>query len=165
MAEETTRFSHDGRRATQSISVMRPREEVYAFWRNVENLTFMQGLESVRAIDATHSHWVAKPDEDTRVEWDSVIVREVPNELLEWQTVEGSELVSGGLVRFADAPQDKGTEIRVDLFYDVPGGGLAETFLKLWKEHPDQMVRADLRRFKQLLETGEIATIDGQPRG
>lgn len=165
MAGEYTQTRFTGTRATQTISVLRPRAEVYAFWRNFENLTFMQGLESVRVIDDTHSHWVARPDDDTRVEWDSELVREVPGELLEWKTVEGSELVSGGLVRFADGPQDKGTEVKVDLYYDVPGGALGQVFLKLWKEHPDQMVKADLRRFKQLLETGEIATTEGQPKG
>ncbi len=165
MAQEIKQAGSGGGEARCAITVLLPRSEVYRFWRNFENLTFMQHLESVQVLDEKRSRWVAKAGNGNRLEWEAEIVREVENELLEWKTTQGTERIGGGMVRFADAPGDRGTEVQVAMRYDVPGGGLGAAFLKMWKEHPVQIVRDDLRRFKQLLETGEIPTTVGQPMG
>ncbi|MFW6235548.1 MAG: SRPBCC family protein [Desulfovibrionales bacterium] len=150
----------------RTVTVLRPRKDLYGFWRNFENLSVvMNHLESVTVIDSTRSHWVAKGPVGIRVEWDAAITREEENRSIDWAPVKGSEIAGGGTILFTDAPGDRGTEVKVVLSYDPPGGRLGAEFAKLFGDNPSQMVREDLRRFKQLMETGETATISGQPRG
>ncbi|EMG35815.1 polyketide cyclase/dehydrase family protein [Desulfocurvibacter africanus PCS] len=151
--------------AQRTVTVGKPRAEIYRFWRDLANLAFMEHLESVSVKDDKHSHWVAKGPAGKTLEWDAAIVREVENERIEWEPVQGSNMIGGGLVLFKDAPGGRGTEIQVVLMYDPPAGELGAAFAKLFGDNPSQMVREDLRRFKQLLETGEIPTINGQPHG
>jgi uncharacterized membrane protein len=149
----------------KSITINRPRQEVYDFWRALERLPeFMIHLESVTISRDGRSHWVAKAPGGT-VEWDAEITEDRPGELLSWQSVEGSDVPNGGSVRFADAPADRGTEIHVALHYDPPGGSAGAMVAKLFGEEPGQQLVDDLRRFKQVMETGEVVLSEGSPAG
>ena len=155
-----------GVRVDKSITIARSRQEVYSFWRNLENLPrFMEHLESVQEIDNKHSHWVVKAPGGRTVEWKAEIINEVENELIGWRTLPGAEIDSAGSVHFKDAPSGRGTEVQVHLQYNVPGGALTAALAKLTGEEPSQQVHDDLRRLKQLLEAGEIPTTEGQSKG
>lgn len=165
MAEKGKHERFKGMVAQRAVTVGRPREELYRYWRDFRNLTFMEHLEAVAVRDDGTSHWVAKGPAGALLEWDAAITRENENERLDWEAIKGSGMVGGGSVLFKDAPGGRGTELKVLLFYDPPGGNLGSAFAKLFGGDPSQMIREDLRRFKQLMETGEIATIEGQPTG
>jgi uncharacterized membrane protein len=148
----------------RSVTILRPREELYAFWRNFENLPrFMDHLERVDVLSDGRSHWVAKAPAGTRVEWDAVITTERENELIAWESVEPAQIPNRGFVRFSELPRGRGTEVTVELDYEPPGGKLGRVVAKLFGEEPDLQVREDLRRFKQLTEAGEIPTTARQP--
>jgi len=151
----------------QTFTILRPIEEVYDFWRHLENLPrFMQHLSQVRQLDERRSHWEAEiPGGLGTVEWEAEIVRDVPNRLLAWKSRPGSEIDNAGEVRFQQAPGDKGTEVQAVIHYRAPAGPLGKGVAKLLNPALGQLVRSDLRRFKQLLEAGEISTIKGQPSG
>ena len=141
----------------KTITVNRSPEMVYSFWRNFENLPrFMHNLESVRATGLVHSHWVAKGPAGTVVEWDAVITQDIPNESIAWKSLEGSEVDNWGSVHFEPTLDGAGTIIRVDLAYRPPGGRLAAKVAKLFGKAPEQEVQGDLRRFKEVLETGHL---------
>ena len=149
----------------RSIIINRSPEELYRFWRDFSHLPeCLQHLQRVDVRDDRHSHWVTKAPGGTTVEWDAEIINEVENELIAWQSVGDTHVPNAGSVRFMPAEQGA-TEVRVTLNYDPPGGKIGEIIAKVFGESPDQQVRDDLRRFKQLMETGELATIEGQPRG
>jgi uncharacterized membrane protein len=151
---------------TRSVTINRPRAEVYSFWRRFENLPrFMYHLQSVTSLGNMRSHWVVRAPGGGVVEWDADIVEDRPDELIVWQSVEGSEIPNGGSVRFADAPGDRGTEVRVDLHYQAPGGAAGVVVAKLLGEEPGQQLRDELRRFKQVMETGEVVLSEGSLQG
>jgi uncharacterized membrane protein len=148
------------------VTINRSPEECYSFWRKLDNLPrFMQHLEAVQVTDGRLSHWVAKAPAGTKVEWDAEITEDRPNQMLAWRTLEGADVPNAGTVRFEPAPPGRGTIVRVTLQYDPPAGRLGSVVAKLFGEEPDQQVRGDLRRFKQLMETGEVPTTEGQPAG
>jgi len=148
----------------EAVTVNRSLPDVFRFWRNFENLpTFMQHLESVAEREGGITHWVAKGPAGTRVEWDARIINEIDNKLIGWQSLDGSTVSTAGSVNFRESP--RGTEVRVHLQYNPPAGRLGAAVAWLFGEEPNLQVREDLRRFKQLIETGEIPTTDGQPRG
>jgi len=144
----------------KSLTINRPAEELYQFWREYSNLPrIMYYLESVEMRGDRQSHWRAKLPGGMTVEWDAETVEDRPNELIAWRSLEGSQVQTSGRVRFVPAPGRQGTEVRVAMQYRPPGGPVGAAFAKLFGGVPDQMVLEDLRRFKQLMETGEI------PRG
>jgi uncharacterized membrane protein len=148
-------------RTKRSITVHRPIEEVYAFWRNFENLPhFMRHLESVAVMDDSRSHWVAKAPAGKSVEWDAEMTEDRPNELIAWRSLPGADVYNAGEVRFNPAPGNRGTEVRVTLEYDPPLGKLGSKVAMLFREEPGQQVQDDLRHFKQVMETGEIVLSD-----
>lgn len=150
----------------KSVTVNRSPEELYRFWRNFENLTrFMTNLESVVVIDEQHSHWKVKAPAGMTVEWDAEIYNEKENELISWRALEGADVVNAGTVRFEPAPNGRGTYVRVTLNYNAPGGRISALMAKLFGKEPGQMIEEDLRRFKQVVEAGEIATVEGQAAG
>lgn len=151
---------------TVTMAINSPPEKVYEFWRKLENLPrFMQHLESVRETGDRTSHWVAKAPGGVRVQWQSEIVEEQPNQFISWRTREGSEVNHYGSVRFETAPGGRGTIVRVEMYYGLPGGRVAQRAAQLFSAAPETVIKEDLRRLKQLLETGEIATTRGQPSG
>jgi uncharacterized membrane protein len=139
----------------ESVMINRPVAEVFRFWRNFENLPkFMRHLESVSMREAGISHWVAKGPAGSKVEWDARIINEIDNQLIGWQSLEGSTISTAGSVNFDEV--EVGTRVRVHLQYSPPGGKLGAAVAWLFGEEPKIQVREDLRRFKALLETGEI---------
>jgi uncharacterized membrane protein len=135
----------------QSTTINRPRQEVFAFWRNFENLPrFMDHLESVRVLDEGRSHWIAKGPAGKRVEWEAEIHEEIPDQLIAWRSLEGADMEHEGSVRFSSGEHDS-TEVRV-----VLRGGAAVA--RVFGDDPDRQVSEDLRRFKQVLEAGEVST-------
>jgi uncharacterized membrane protein len=146
---------------TETITIKRPRNEVYGFWHNFENLPrFMAHLESVQVLDNNRSRWKAKAPAGTTVEWEAETIEDRPNELISWRSMPDASIPNSGSVRFKDAPGDRGTEIHVELRYDPPGGKVGALIAKLFGEEPQQQVKGDLRRFKQVMETGEIVHSD-----
>ena len=155
-----------GIRVDKSVTINKPREEVYRFWRNLENLPrFMRHLEAVTEIDNTHSHWVARAPAGRTVEWEAEIINEKENQLLAWQSLENSTVENAGSVHFDDAPGGRGTVVKIELQYNPPGGTVGAALAKLFGEEPSQQIAEDLYRFKQLMEAGEIATTNGQSHG
>ena len=143
-----------------AITVNRSIEEVYAFWRNFSNFArFMGHIESV-TVNGKRSHWIAKAPAGMRVEWDAEITDEVENERISWRSLERSDVQNSGTVRFVRAPGARGTEVRVELMYTPPAGSVGRAIAKLFGEEPEQQIRDDMRRFKQLVETGEIPLSD-----
>ncbi len=143
------------------ITVRRSPEEVYRYWRDFGNLPrFMNNLESVRVLDQRRSRWKAQAPAGKTVEWDAEIVEDRPNELIAWRSIEGADIENSGEVRFRAAPREQGTEIEVKLSYEAPAGKVGRVVAKLFGKEPAQQVRGDLRRFKQVLETGEVVRSD-----
>lgn len=150
-----------------TCTIRRPADELYRFWRELENIaTVVKHPVSITRTSATESHWsVSAPPGDRRVEWDSMITDDVPGEFIAWRAREGSGIRNSGEIRFAAAPGDEGTEVRVALTYEPPGGKLGAWLAKLSGEEGGQQVAEALRRFKALMEAGEIPTTEGQPVG
>jgi uncharacterized membrane protein len=150
----------------KAITVNRPPEECYRFWHNFENFPrFMKHIESVKRISDTRWHWRATGPAGISIEWDAEITEDKPAEVLAWRSVEGSDVDNSGTVRFEPAPGGRGTVVRVEMQYSPPGGKAGALIAKLFGEEPNQQIAEDLRRFKQLIETGEIPTTVGQPSG
>ena len=151
---------------TKTVTVMKPRAEVYRFWRQLERLpSFMIHLASVTEVSAIRSHWIANAPGGTHVEWDAEIVDERENERIVWRSCEGSDIQNAGSVSFKDAPADRGTEVRVELSYDAPGSTAGAVIAKWFGEEPSQQLTDDLRRFKQVMETGEVVLSEGSLLG
>lgn len=141
-------------------------EELYRFWHNFENLpTFMKHLKSVTVLSDTRSHWVANAPLGNSVEWDAEIITDQENQLITWASVDGADVDNSGFVRFKSTSSGRGTEVKVVIEYSPPGGVLTAALAKVFGEEPEQQIGDDLRRFKMLMETGEIATTEGQPTG
>jgi len=145
----------------RSITIDRSPEEVYAFWRDFENLPrFMEHLESVQVTGERRSHWKAKAPAGRTVEWDAEMTEDVSGERIAWRSLPGTEVPNRGVVRFLRAPADGGTEVHVDLHYEPPAGRAGAVIAKLFGEEPELQLASDLRRFKQVLETGEVVRSD-----
>ncbi|WP_207428290.1 SRPBCC family protein [Pedobacter sp. SYSU D00535] len=151
----------------QYFTVNKPRAEVYQFWRKLENLPlFMRHLESVEQKDEKYSHWKAKFSKNTpALSWNAAIVKERENEFIGWSSVEGSTINNAGKVEFRDAPGGRGTEVQVVFSYNMGGGGLGSGVAKLFTPLVENIIREDVRNFKQYIEAGEVPTIAGQPSG
>jgi uncharacterized membrane protein len=134
------------------VRVEKPREEVYRFWRNFENLPrFMEYLKEVKVLDEKHSHWVAKAPLGTKVEWDAEIVTDSPNEVLSWQSVEKADVENAGSVRF-DSAGGGGTELKVEFAYNPPAGKLGESLAGALGQDPGTRIEKDLNHFKEIIE-------------
>jgi uncharacterized membrane protein len=148
-----------------TVAVLKSPEECYAFWRDLSNLSRVsEKLESVVALDERRSHWVMKGPRGTRIEWDSELTEDRPNERLAWRSLPGSDVTHAGVVRFARAPGNRGTFVTVMMHYQA-GGRAGRSVSQLLRRDPDTALREDLRRFKSLIEAGEIPTTRGQPSG
>jgi uncharacterized membrane protein len=155
-----------GIRARAAVTVNEPRHKMFHFWRQSENLpTFMRHLLSVEQREGGRSHWVAEGPLNHKVEWEAEIINEIPEELIAWKSLPGSDVDSAGSVRFKDAPGGRGTEVHVELQYNPPAGLVGAYTARLFGREPEQEIEADLGRLKQYFESGEVATTKGQPRG
>jgi uncharacterized membrane protein len=163
-ATEAKRFNDKGIQASQCCTIEASADDLYRFWRKLENLPlFMSHLESVRSINDKTSHWKAHAPFDREVEWDAEIIVDEPGKRIAWRTLQNSDVENAGSVTFTETG-DRGTEVRVVIDYIPPAGKLGQMLAKLIGEDPSANLREDLRRLKQLVESGEIATNHG-PRG
>ncbi len=153
-------------RYTRTITIDRSPEELFQFWRNFQNFPqIMSHVRSVHVLDSKRSHWVVKGPGGKNIEWDAEIVNEHPNELIAWQTCSGADVIHAGSVRFSPATGGRGTVVKVELKYEPPAGVFGATVAKMFVQSPEKQIATDLMRFKQLMETGEIACTEGQPSG
>jgi uncharacterized membrane protein len=151
---------------TQTVTINSTPDELYHFWKNLENLPlFMEHLESVSEVSDRVSHWVAKAPAGTSVEWDAEIVDDQPDRSIGWRTLPDSQVTHEGMVSFEPASGGRGTIVRVEMLYVPPAGKVGVWIARMFGEEPALQVADDLRRLKQLLETGEVATTLGQPSG
>lgn len=149
-----------------AVTIGRPAGELYSFWRQLENLPrFMKNIDSVTRIDERRSHWVGKSPLGLKLEWDAEILEEREGQLLSWCSLPGSEVQNAGTVFFDPATGGRGTVVRASLDYQVPGHLLGQAVGKMLSGTTQQQVKEDLKRFKELMETGEIATTNGQSHG
>jgi uncharacterized membrane protein len=169
---EQLRRSADGAAAgrpaqvSKSLTINRPAEELYRYWRDFENLPrFMSAIETVEARGERQSYWRAKGPAGVTVEWTSEITEDRPNELIAWLSLPGSDLQTSGQVRFQPAPGGRGTEVRVELNLSPPGGMIGAKIAHLFSGGFEQLTLEDLRRFKQLMETGELVRSDARIGG
>src|SRR5262245_8554571 len=145
-----------GLRLEETITIARPVEEVYAFWRDLRNLPrFLRHLERVTVLDDSRSHWVLRGPGGIRLEWDAEIINLIPFELIGWKSLAGADVASAGSVRFR-ALDDQTTEVRVLLQYDPPAGKVGASFAWLAGQAPSTLLGEDLGRMKQWLETGAL---------
>jgi uncharacterized membrane protein len=157
--------SESERLIEHTVSVNREPQECYAFWRDVSNLSkFSPMLEKVTPIDERRSHWVLRGLAGAKIEWDSEITVDRPADCIAWHSLTGA-VKHAGRVRFERAPGGRGTFVSAMMHYQPPGGRLATGFAKLLGKDPNHQVREDLRRFKSLIETGEVPSTRGQPSG
>jgi uncharacterized membrane protein len=145
----------------RTITVGRPVSEVYAFWKDFSNFPhFMRHVEAIERLEGGRSRWRATGPAGTRAEWISEIVADRPNELIAWQTVGESDLYHSGKVTFRPGPRGEDTTVTVEMQYAPPGGRVGAALLKLFRKEPNQQVSDDLRRFKQVMEIGEVVHSD-----
>jgi uncharacterized membrane protein len=149
-----------------AITVNRPIAEVFAFWHDVQNLPrFLEQLQSVRDLGRGRSRWRQTDETGAEIEFDVELTAQEINERVAWRSLEGSEIESSGEVTFTAAPGGRGTEVRAVLHQPAKRGGLAAAAAALLDADGNQQVRDDLRRFKQLLETGEVVRSEASPEG
>lgn len=143
----------------KTVTINRPRAELYAFWRDFGNLPrFMENVVSVEPVAEGRTHWMVKAPAGKTVEWISAITEDRPNETIAWTSEDGADVPNSGRVNFRDAPSGRGTWVSVTILYDPPAGIIGKAIAKMFQREPAIQARRDLRRFKQLMETGEIAT-------
>ena len=147
-----------------TMTVERPADEVYEFWRNLENLPrFMRHLAAVDEISPGLSRWVARLPTGITLEWQAKILEEKPGELIAWQSVQGSDIFNEGYVTFRSVFNGQGTEIHARITYHPPAGEVGARIAGFFEELQARYLREDLRSFKRLIETGELPTTQGQP--
>jgi len=142
------------------FTVLKPINEVYEFWRNFENLPrFMKHLQEVEVLDERRSHWAARiPGGLGKISWEAVIQEEVPNRLISWCSLPGSTIDNAGHLLFEQSADNEGTVIQARISYRLPAGHVGSMAGKLVNPVVEGMIKEDLRRFKSLLETGEISS-------
>jgi uncharacterized membrane protein len=149
----------------RTVTINLPREEVYAAFRDFRNLPrFMENIARVEVGDGRRSHWVIEAPAGKTVEWDSVLTEDEEGRLLAWESVEGADIKNTGRIEFRDAPPGRGTEVTAVIAYEPPAGDLGKLFAKLFQKEPKMQARRDLRRFKQWMETGEVAVAKAEDR-
>lgn len=146
-----------------ALTVGKPREALYGFWRDLENLPrFAPFVRRVQVLDERRSYWEVEGPYGGSVEWESEITRDQPNEEIEWRTTADRKITHFGSVSFRDAPAGSGTIVRVHLEYVSPAGSLGAVLARLLGRAPQSMVEQALRNLKQLLEGDAADTQGGQ---
>jgi uncharacterized membrane protein len=142
----------------RAVTINRPRAELYAYWRDFANLaTILENVERIDVLSPTRSHWVVKAPAGKTVEWDATVTEEQDGEVIAWASEEGADVPNSGRITFRDAGA-RGTVVTATILYDPPAGLIGKVIAKMFQREPAIQARRDLRRFKQLMETGEIAT-------
>ena len=142
----------------RSVTINRPRVELFAYWRDFSNLpSFMDNVERIDILSSTASHWVVKAPAGRTVEWDATITEEKTGELIAWTSAANADVPNSGRIEFRDAGA-RGTIVTATIAYDPPSGLMGKVIAKLFQREPGIQARRDLRCFKQLMETGEVAT-------
>jgi uncharacterized membrane protein len=155
-----------GIKVVRAVTIRKPAAELYAFWRDLPNLSrVIKHPVGITALSRDESHWSVSAPGNRRVEWDALIINDEPGRLIAWRSRDGGDVDNAGSVRFEDAPGDEGTEVTVALEYNPPGGRAGAALAKLTRDSASSQVYDALRRFKALMEAGEIPTIEGQPAG
>jgi uncharacterized membrane protein len=165
-SSEDTRMALAGRRGIhvrEAVRLEKPVAEVYRFWRSFENLPrFMTHLKQVVDLGNGRSHWEAYGPSDITVGWNAEIINDVENKVIGWRSLPGSDVVTAGSVNFSTVRAGRSTQLSVHLQYAPPAGRAGALLASLLGRSPSQTIREDLRRLKQLLETGEVARADIQ---
>lgn len=157
---------NQGVKVVRAVTIRRAAQELYAFWREVENLPrVIRHSVTVVARSPTESHWSVSGPAGNRYEWDSLIINDEPGRLIAWRTADGADIAHAGSIRFEPAPGDEGTEVTVQAEYLPPGGKLGQLLGKFTGAGAGQQIGDTLRRFKALMESGEIPATHGQPVG
>lgn len=158
LAESTTPGEQGNSLVARAVTINRPVGEVFAYFRDFANLpTFMENVERIDILDAKRSHWVVKAPAGKTVEWDAVVTEEAQDSVIAWTSEPGADVANSGRVEFRDAGA-RGTVVTTTIAYDPPAGIVGKLIAKMFQREPAIQARRDLRRFKQLMETGEIAT-------
>ncbi len=153
-------------RVRAAVTINRSAADIYRYWRDFENLPdVMTHLQSVEHLDEGRSKWTTRAPLGRTVSWEAELVEDIADERITWRSVEGSMVTTSGEVRLVPAPRDRGTELHVLLTYHAPVGPVGSALLKLFGDDPVQQVKDDLRRFKQVMETGQVVRSDGTPKG
>lgn len=152
----------DDKVIARAVTVNKPRAELYRYWRDFTNAPrFMEMAESVTDSGGGRSHWILRGPGRKKLEYDAVITADEPDRLIVWESAPGADVRSTNRIEFRDAPGDRGTEIHAAMTYDPPMGALGKVVATVTQRSPELQVLRDLKRFKMLMETGEIATTEG----
>jgi uncharacterized membrane protein len=169
LRERGAHVEKDDELVGRTVSINRPRSELYRFWRDFTNLPlFMENIEAITVVDERRSHWVVAAPGERTVEWDSIVTEDEPDSMIAWTSAEGASVRNSGRVEFRDSTNGRGTVVTVTIIYDAPGGAVGKALAKLFQREPNIQARRELRRFKQLMETGEVSTAKppyAAPRG
>lgn len=156
-AGSTTR----GIEVVKAITIARTPNEIYRFWRQLDNLPrFMEHLESVESRGDTRSIWKVKGPAGRTVEWEAEVIEDRPGESIAWRSLPGADVSNAGRVEFVTAPGGRGTEVRIHLRYEPPAGVVGRAVAMMFGKDPAHQVGSDLRRLKQVIETGEVMRSD-----
>jgi len=143
----------------KTVTINRPRQDIYDFWRDFSNLAqVIDNVVSIETMDHRRSHWTVRAPGGSTVEWTSLVTEDRPGELIAWMSEEGADVPNSGRIEFRDAPGGRGTWVTATILYDPPAGIIGKVIAKMFQREPHIQARRDLRRLKQLMETGEIAT-------
>jgi uncharacterized membrane protein len=145
--------------SAKTVTINRPRQAIYDFWRDFSNLGHvMDNVIAIDMLDERRSRWTVKGPGGGTVEWTSLVTEDRPGELIAWMSEEGADVANSGRIEFRDAPGGRGTWVTATILYDPPAGVIGKVIAKMFQREPHIQARRDLRRLKQLMETGEIAT-------
>jgi uncharacterized membrane protein len=145
--------SGEGEKLEQSITINRSPDEIYSFWRQLENLSrFMQHIKSVTQTGSGISHWVVQTSHGAKFEWDARLIEDKPGQMLSWQSLDGADVDNAGSVWFTPASDGRGTVVKVSMKYAPPGGKLASLMAKVFGDSAEKQMQEDLERLKNLLE-------------
>jgi uncharacterized membrane protein len=145
----------------RSVTIRKPAAELYEYWRDFGNLPeFMENVEKIAKQDGPTGRavWTVRAPGGGTIALKTEISEEVENKRIVWRSVEGSDIETTGEVSFSPAPGDRGTRVSLRIEYDAPGGAVGRSIAKAFLREPEVQARHDLKRFKMLMETGEIAT-------
>jgi uncharacterized membrane protein len=163
---EPEEYFERGIHIEHSVMVSKSPHELYAFWRDLNNLPrIMKHVKSVQVLDEKRSHWSATGPGGTTVEWDAEIINDEPSRLIAWRSLGGAQVDNAGSVRFVPAPGDRGTEVKVVMDYIPPAGRVGNWVAGMFGQEPGRQIAEDLRQFKSMMETGEVLTTGAQSAG